>query len=154
VSRGGNSLCSFIDSFLQYVAGVPARPFPLHLVFAGGAIEAFPPREVRFAAEAAAHRFDDVTRVSEHFYFARLAQCFEANRRGRDFRLLVGRVSEVFADCSPMTFVSQQSHCGCAAGCLTVTATRSVAENCYLLEGWHGYRLLFWRIFCIGENRT
>jgi hypothetical protein len=65
----------------------------MNLVFGRRAIEAFPPRQVRLAAKAAAHRFDHVTRVSKQVDLTWFAQGLEANGGSDDLCLLIRRAS-------------------------------------------------------------
>jgi hypothetical protein len=150
--RGSNSPGRIVSGFLKHVADVPARPFPVNFVFAGGAIQTFPRRQIALAAKTTVHRFDDVTRVGKQLDVARLAQRFESDCRRDNLRLLIRGATEILADCPPMTSEAKQSDRRRPTRFLSVAKTRSVAKNCHLLEGRHGYRLLFCRIFCIGEK--
>jgi hypothetical protein len=80
-----------------------------------------------------------------------LLQGFESDRGRSNLGLLIGRAAEILANRAPETFVTEQSDSRRAARLLPVAETRSVAEDCYLLESRHGYRLLFCRIFRTGE---
>ena len=151
-SRGCDTARRIVGGFLEHVTDVSARPFPVNFVFAGGAIQTFPRRQIGFAAKTPVHRLHDVTRVSKQLDLARLAQRFESDRGRDDLRLLIRGATEILADRPPKSFVAKQSDGRCATRFLSVAKTRSVAKNCHLLEGRHGYRLLFCRIFCIGEK--
>src|SRR5690242_12124675 len=125
----------------------------MHFVGASGAIESFPPREVCFAAKAAVHRFDDVTRVGKNLDLARLGQRFEAYGGGCDLRLLVRRCAKVFADGAPVAFVTEQGDSRRALRLLSVAETRSVAENCYLFDGAHVLkRSVFFYVSLVGAS--
>ena len=98
VSGRGDAAGGAVRRFLEHVADVSARPFPMNLVWSCGAIQSFPPGQIRLAAEASAHRFDHVARVGKYFHVAWFAQRFEPDRRGDDLRLLVRRAAKILAE--------------------------------------------------------
>src|SRR5687768_11596959 len=151
-SRGSNAPGGIVRSLLKQVADVTARPFPVNFVSTGGAVQTLPPRQIGFAAKASAHRLDDITRVRKQLHIARFAQRFESNGCRHNLRLLIRGAAQVFADGAPESLVSQERDSSRAARFLSVAKTRSVAKNFYLLESCHRYRLLFCKIFCIGER--
>jgi hypothetical protein len=48
--------------------------------------------------------------------------------------LLIGRFAEKLTDSAPVSFVSEQRNCRCAACYLAVAEAGTIAENCYLFE--------------------
>jgi hypothetical protein len=50
-----------------------------------------------------------------------LAQRLQAQGSRYDFRLLIGRVAQVFTDSAPNTFVSEQRYCSRASRGLAIT---------------------------------
>src|ERR1043165_9221197 len=137
MARGRDSAGRVVGRFLKHVADVTACPFPMDLVRACGTIEPFPPRQVGFAAETSAHRFDDVARISKHFYVAGLAQCFESHGCRDDLGLLIGRAAKILADGAPESLVTEQSNRRGATRFLAVAQARAVAKDCHLLEWRH-----------------
>lgn len=128
---------------------MPARPFPVDFVTTRSAIETFPPRQVSLAAKPTAHRFHYITRVSKQLYVAWFAQRFQSNCSCRDLCLLIRGAAQVFADSAPVAFVAKQSNGRGASRLLSITKTRTIAENCYLLEHCHRYRLPLLGRICV-----
>jgi hypothetical protein len=134
LAGGGNSARGVVGSFLQQVARMSAKPFPLNCVCRRGAIQSLPPRQVGLAPEAPIHRFDNVSRISKNADLARLRQRFEPDRCRGNFSLLVCGFAQVLADGTPESLVTQQRHgCG-AARILSIAETRAVAVDRYLLQ--------------------
>ena len=134
MTGGGNAPRGHVDSLLDQVPRVAARPLPPHLVIRGGSVESLPPGEICLASKAPVHRFDYVARVSKQTDLARLRQRFQPDRSGGDFRLLICSLAEIFANCAPKSFVTQQRNRGGARSFLSIAATRAIAEDPDLLQ--------------------
>ena len=89
-----------------------ARPFPTDFMAARGAIQPFPPGQVRFTSKTSVHRFDNVAGICKNVDLAGLTQRFQADGGGGDLGLLIGRAAQVLADGAPETFVSEQCDAG------------------------------------------
>jgi hypothetical protein len=59
----------------------------------------------------------------------RLAQSFQPQRSRNNFRLLIGRVTQVFTDSAPDTFVSEQSHCRRTSRRLAISQAGTIAKD-------------------------
>ena len=136
--RGRNLTRRVVSRFLQQVPDVSAGPFPADFVAAGGSIESFPPRQVRFTSKTSVHGFDDVAGICKNVDLTGLAQRFQADGGGSDFSLLICRAPEILADCTPEAFVSEQGDARRARRLLAVSQTRAVAKDGYLLKWYHG----------------
>src|SRR5689334_6852438 len=114
--------------------GVAAGPFPMNFVRGGGAIESLPPGQICLASKAPIHRLNNIPRIGEDADLTRLRQRLEPDRSRGDFRLLIRRLTQIFCDGAPVTFIAKQCNCGRAARVLPVAETRAVAEDRNLFE--------------------
>jgi hypothetical protein len=133
MSRCCDPASGTIGSFLNQMAHMAASPFPNNFMPRRCLIQTAPPVEICFPAKATTHCFYNVARVREQMDLTGLAQRLQAQRSRHDFRLLIGRVTEVFTDCAPDTFVPEQSHCSRARGGLAITQAGSIAKDRDLL---------------------
>src|SRR3712207_842359 len=128
-AEGGYLSRGAVHGLLRGVAGVALDPLPVDAVAFARAVEPLPPLVVRLAAEAPAHRLDDVARVGLDGHAAGLAQLLQAERGRRYLRLLVRRVAEVEAEGPPHALEAQERHGRGARRLLPVAQARTVAVD-------------------------
>jgi len=121
----------FVGGFLNHVADVPLRPAPLNLMTLGGFIQTLPPIVICLAAKAAAHRLNDIFRISVQAHAARLFQSFQPKRGRGDLGLLISSFAEVSPKSAPKTFEAEQRNCRRARRVAAITEARAVAEDRY-----------------------
>ena len=103
----GNAARGLVHGFLDDVAGMAFDPFPGDLVPTGRFVQALPPLQICFAAKAAHHGFDHITRVRVQMHTAGFAQRFKPDRGGGDLSLLVRGGTEIGPEGAPNAAITK-----------------------------------------------
>ena len=99
--EGRNFSSGFVGCFLNNVTDVTLRPFPFHFVTRFRFIQALPPIVIRLAPKVPFHRLDHITGIGVNLNLTGFFQCFQTERGGGDFRLLICRLTEVGSERAP-----------------------------------------------------